>query len=205
MKLVGGGGRDYAVVAKICAGGIPMQRFIFVALLVTALVLPCARAQQEAKKSTSPVSDTVRDIVARQAKNMVAAVEQMPPDKFSYHPTPEQMTFGHLVVHMVESNNFMCSKIAGAAAPETAKLSDSDTKDKLVGALKTSFDYCTQALEKVDDSGLGDSVTLFGGRTFPRARAMIALTNDFADHYGMAAMYLRLNGLLPPTAQPTKK
>jgi hypothetical protein len=42
---------------------------------------------------------------------------------------------------------------------------------------------------------------LFGGRTGPRAAAMIALTNDFADHYAMAAIYLRLNGLLPPTAK----
>jgi uncharacterized damage-inducible protein DinB len=182
-----------------------MKRLIVTAVAIAAVVSPFARAQQEAKKSTSPVSDTVRDIMARQAKNMVAAAELMPADKFSYHPTPEQMTFAHLVAHMVESNNFLCSKIAGAAAPEAAKLSDSDAKDKLVGALKTSFDYCTQALEKVDDSGLGDSVTLFGGRSFPRARAMIALTNDFADHYGMAAMYLRLNGVLPPTAQPQKK
>lgn len=182
-----------------------MKRFMFLAVVVAALVSPSARTQEGAKKSTSPVSDTVREIAARQAKNMVAAVEQMPADKFNYHPTPEQMTFAHLVVHMVDSNISLCSKIAGTAAPEAAKLSDSDAKDKLVGALKASFDYCTQALAKVDDSGLGDSVTLSGGRTFPRARAMIALTNDFADHYGMAAMYLRLNGLLPPTAQPQKK
>lgn len=182
-----------------------MKQFILVTLAIAAVVAPVARAQEEAKKSTSPVSDTVREIATRQAKNMVAAVEQMPADKFNYHPTPEQMTFAHLVVHMVDSNISLCSKIAGTAAPEAAKLSDSDAKDKLVGALKASFDYCTQALAKVDDSGLGDSVTLSGGRTFPRARAMIALTNDFADHYGMAAMYLRLNGLLPPTAQPQKK
>jgi hypothetical protein len=25
-----------------------------------------------------------------------------------------------------------------------------------------------------------------------------------ADHYGAAAMYLRLNGILPPSAQPKK-
>ena len=36
------------------------------------------------------------------------------------------------------------------------------------------------------------------------AFALIALTNDWADHYSAAAMYLRLNGLLPPTAQPKK-
>jgi hypothetical protein len=28
------------------------------------------------------------------------------------------------------------------------------------------------------------------------------LATAFADHYGMAAMYLRLNGLVPPTAKP---
>jgi hypothetical protein len=34
---------------------------------------------------------------------------------------------------------------------------------------------------------------------------MIVLTDDFADHYSSAATYLRLNGLLPPTAQPRKE
>ena len=36
------------------------------------------------------------------------------------------------------------------------------------------------------------------------ARARVLLTNDWADHYSSAAMHLRLNGLLPPTAQPKK-
>jgi hypothetical protein len=31
---------------------------------------------------------------------------------------------------------------------------------------------------------------------------MITLATAFADHYGMAAMYLRSNGLVPPTAKP---
>jgi hypothetical protein len=31
---------------------------------------------------------------------------------------------------------------------------------------------------------------------------LIALTpNDWADHYSAAAIYLRLNGVLPPTAK----
>jgi hypothetical protein len=33
---------------------------------------------------------------------------------------------------------------------------------------------------------------------------MMFLTADLADHYSTAGMYLRLNGLLPPTAQPKK-
>ena len=50
--------------------------------------------------------------------------------------------------------------------------------------------------------GLGDEVTLFGGRKGTKADAVIALTSGWADHYSAAAMYLRLNGLVPPTAKP---
>jgi len=80
-------------------------------------------------------------------------------------------------------------------------LKETDGKDKLVEALKASFDFCNSTLAKVDDSKLGETVELFGGRKGPRVFAMFALTNDWADHYSAAAMYLRLNGMLPPTAQ----
>ena len=37
-----------------------------------------------------------------------------------------------------------------------------------------------------------------------RATALITIVVDWADHYSTAASYLRLNGLLPPTAAPKK-
>lgn len=180
-----------------------MKRIIL-AVMALALLPFAAGAQQAPAPEVNPVSIAVRKSLDRNSRIMVAAAEQMPADKFSYRPTPAQMTFAHLVMHMSGSNNFLCSKISGVPAPAEEKLNETDPKDKLVAALKSSFDYCTQALAKVDDSNLGEQLTLFGGRTFSRAGAMIALTNDFADHYSMAAIYLRLNGLLPPTAQPKK-
>jgi hypothetical protein len=33
----------------------------------------------------------------------------------------------------------------------------------------------------------------------------VALAGSWTDHYGMAAMYLRLNGLVPPTAKQEEK
>ena len=125
----------------------------------------------------------------------------MPADKYSYHPTPEQITFGHLVLHIAQSNTLLCSKISGMAAPADAGLKDTDGKEKLVAALNQSFSFCTTALANVDDSNLGASITLFGNRTSTKAGAMISLASDWADHYSAAAMYLRLNGILPPTAQ----
>jgi hypothetical protein len=151
---------------------------------------------------TNPVSNAVRKILERQSKNIVAAADEMPADKFSYKPSPSQMTFAALVEHTAGTNNFLCAQISGTASPPQEKLTENDPKEKLVSALKASFDYCTQALAKVDDSKLGESIQFFGGRQVSRAAGMITLATAFADHYGMAAMYLRLNGLVPPTAKP---
>ncbi|MFZ0520270.1 MAG: DinB family protein [Candidatus Acidiferrales bacterium] len=166
---------------------------------------PAAAQQAEAAKvEPNPVSSAVRTNLERNSKNIVAAVDEMPADKFSYKPTPEQITFGHLVMHMATSNFRLCSMISGMGTPKMDELKETDPKEKLAGALKSSFDFCTQALAKVDDSNLGEVVFTRGTFSFTRAGAMIALTNDFADHYSAAAIYLRLNGLLPPTAQPHK-
>ncbi len=145
-----------------------------------------------------------KQILPRQQKNLVAAAEEMPADKFGFRPTPEQMTFGNLVLHIIQSNNYLCAKIGEVPEPKSVGLKETDGKDRLVTAIKASFEFCSTALAKVDDSKLGDTVELVGGREGPRAFALIALTNDWADHYSAAAMYLRLNGLLPPTAQEKK-
>jgi hypothetical protein len=161
-------------------------------------------AETAAKPETNPVSNAVRKIMERRSKITVGAAEAMPADKYTFRPTPEQMTFGHLVVHTLDANNFLCGSIAGTAAPTGEKLADTDSKEKLVAALKSSFDYCTQALAKMDDSNLAEQVPFFGGDKISRAATMIALTDVAYDHYSMAAMYLRLNGLVPPSAQPKK-
>lgn len=151
----------------------------------------------------NPVSTMVKAQMTRFAKNMVAAAEAMPADKFNFKPTAEMNTFAHLTMHIAQSNNFLCSKISGQAAPDV-KLADTDGKDKLVAALKASFDFCSTALASVDDSKLSDGMTLFRGMQTSRAGTMMILSDDWYDHYGAQAVYLRLNGILPPTAQPAK-
>jgi len=151
----------------------------------------------------NPVTTVINEILPRQAKNLQAAVETMPADKFSFRPTEAQMTFGHLVAHMVDSNYYLCAKASDTAQPKMEPIKETD-KTALLAALKASFDFCTTNLAKVDDSKLGDTIQAYGGREVPRAWSLIALTNDWADHYSSASIYLRLNRLLPPTAQPKK-
>ena len=188
-------------------------------VVIAVLLMPgAAKSQQAATSSTSatstprtsdlapvanPAATVIKGQVTRYAKNMVAAAQLMPAEKYSFKPTPEMNTFGHLVMHIVQSNNLLCSKISGAAAPET-KLDESEGKEKLVAALQASFDFCTTTLANVDDSKLGEQMILFGNRPATRAAALIGLSDGWNDHYGAQAVYLRLNGILPPTAQPAK-
>jgi hypothetical protein len=172
------------------------RSFIFVLVF-------CALATFSFAQKKNPVTTVIKEIMPRQARNLQGAVETMPSDKFGFKPTEPQMTFGHLVSHVIDSNYYLCAKASDIAQPKVDAPKETD-KDALVAALKASFDFCTASLAKVDDSKLGDTIQAYGGREVPRAWALIALTNDWADHYAAAATYLRLNGLLPPTAQPKK-
>jgi hypothetical protein len=152
----------------------------------------CAWAQ-------NPVSDALRNELTRQANNTIAAAEEMPSDKYGYKPTEAQVPFGHWVSHATGANNFFCSKLTGATAPEVS-VKETDPKDKLVEALKKSFDYCSTQLPKLQDNQLGEEVSMFGGRKMTKGAAVLDLSADWADHYSQMASY-RLNGLLPPTAK----
>ena len=169
--------------------------------LLLAVAVPFLLTVAALAQVKNPVSSALKEVLPARQKNIVAAVDAMPADKFGYKPTPDQITFGHLVTHIIESNNLMCSKVAAVPAPKVEEAKDSDAKDKLAASLKASFDFCSDALSKMDDSKLGEMTDFFGGQQASRARIALALAGSWADHYGMAAMYLRLNGITPPSAK----
>jgi uncharacterized damage-inducible protein DinB len=155
-----------------------------------------------AEAAANPVVWSAKMLYQRDAKNMIAAAEEMPADKYSYHPTPDQWTFGKLVSHVAQSNGGLCGALSGTAAP-AVQVSETASKAELVAGLKASFDFCGPALDGLTDAKLRETITVFH-RTMPRAMALVLLPADLADHYSQMAAYLRLNGMLPPSAQPRK-
>ena len=155
-----------------------------------------------AAHAQNPVMNGVRGLAQRQTKNIVDAAEEMPADKYGYKPTPAQMTFGDVVAHLIkEGNNYLCSATSGMKAPDADKFSGTDPKDKLVAGLKDSFKFCETVLAQIQDAQLGDSIDFFGGRKVTKGFAALITVADWADHYSQMAIYLRLNGHLPPTAK----
>ena len=173
-------------------------------ILVVTICLAVPLAVQAQAAPANPVVASAREIFERQAKFIAAAADEMPADKYSYHPTAEQWSFGKIVSHVATVNFLVCSMISGTPAPQDQKVTETDSKEKMASALQASFDFCSKALANVQDSQMGDTVKFFGGREVPRARALFELTGDLQDHYSQLAGYLRLNGLLPPSAKPRK-
>src|SRR5580698_4318320 len=186
------------------------MKLISVVLFLAACLLSASAqtAPPASAPSTAPVKDPVtaglRLLLPRSRNNTLGAITAMPADKFNYKPTPDQMSFAHLVVHIIGFNNAVCAKAADIAAPKVEELKETDSKDKLLAAATASYDFCAEALGKMDDSKLGDNIELFPGRQGPRALADLILAGGWADHYAAAAQYLRLNNLVPPSAQPKK-
>lgn len=182
------------------------MRILSVAAVMILAPEPFLLAQApapSAEATANPVVSSAKMLYQRDEKNMTGAAEEMPADKYSYHPTPDQWTFGKLVSHVAQSNGGLCGALSGTPAPASLHVSDTASKAELVAALKASFDFCSSAFDGLTDAKLGETINVFH-RQMPRAMALVLLPSDLADHYSQMASYLRLNGMLPPSAQPRK-
>ncbi len=174
-----------------------MKRSIWLALI--CFVAPMIARGQDA--AANPLTSTVRKILDDNAKNLVAAAEVMPAEKYGFQASPDIRTFGQTIAHIAQVNNNVCAKLFTPAAAMPDKIDEKDPKDKLVNGLKASMDYCAQAFSKITDANAAEMVPFFGGRQMSRMGVALVVTNDLIDHYAGMSIYLRMNSLLPPTAQ----
>ena len=151
----------------------------------------------------NPVSDAYRGQTERAARIITAAVDMFPAAKFSYRPMPTQMSVAAVAVHLVEEGNYLlCSRATGVPEPQRAKVDTTTSREALLTALRASFDFCKTSAAGLTDAQLADSAQGFGPRKFTKAAYVLITVGDWEDHYSQLANYLRLNGMVPPTAQP---
>jgi hypothetical protein len=181
---------------------------------VLALALPVGLAAQQppAAPPKDPITTSFRGRTMSLQRNLAQAFDSIPESKFSYKPTPAQLSVGYIAQHLAEDNYLFC-KAFGDMKP-TLAAADTTTADSvkatwpkatLVTKLKESFDFCEKAFAQLDDVKLADQVSMtFRGQSRQVTRAGMVLGHalDMADHYSQIANYMRLNNILPPTALP---
>jgi hypothetical protein len=163
-------------------------------------VLSPASGQAQAK-TASLKTELLNDWVAlKDTMHKIAA--EMPAGKYGFKPTPAQETFGERTVHVATTNVYFVS-LLGATATKPAIDSKLTSRDAALKALDDSFDYGTAILKEQTDQTLVQLIASppkFMGPS-SRARVMAFLTGHTWDIYGQLAVYLRLNGLVPPASQ----
>jgi hypothetical protein len=182
-------------------------------IAIASLALPIAvGAQQPATPQANPMTAAFKTRITIFHRNIAQAFDSIPESKFGYKPTPAQLTFGFIAQHVASDSYVYCSNF-GAMKPT---IDEKDTltpdsikatwpKTELVSKLKASFAFCEQAIEQVTDATLPDAISFtYAGteRKSTRVNMVFLHALDLADHYSQIANYMRLNGMVPPSALP---
>ena len=183
-----------------------------IAILALAFPLSLGAQQPSGTPPANPITTAFRGRILALHRNLGQAFDSIPEAKFSYKPTPAQQTIGFIAQHLVNDNYLFCNNfgaLKGTRAAKDTTTADSVKatwpKDTLVTQLKASFKFCEGAIAQLDDAKLTEQITVtFGGQSRNTARANMVLGHalDLGDHYSQLANYMRLNGMLPPTALP---
>jgi hypothetical protein len=182
--------------------------------VLIAMALPATLAAQQPAPApvTNPITTAFKNRITGLHRNIAQAFDSIPESKFAYKPTPAQLSIGFIAQHVASDNYLFCDQFGekksslpekDTATPDSVKATW--PKDSLVAKLKASFAFCQDAIGQLEDGKLADQVTLsFRGqsRNVPRISMVLGHALDLADHYSQLANYMRLNGMIPPSALP---
>jgi hypothetical protein len=148
-----------------------------------------------------------------------SAAEAMPEDKYNFRPEApvkfteaapfgptELRTFAEQIKHVACSNFAFAAELDGKTPPpgcDKSGPSPAKTRAQLLTYLRDSFAALNKSLNAVSSKNMYDPIE--GPYAGPNTRLGLAGVAIWhvADHYGQIAMYLRLNGIVPPASRPT--
>jgi uncharacterized damage-inducible protein DinB len=167
-----------------------------------ALVLAAAALALTASTALAQATihgDLMKDW-ASQKDTIVKIAGAMPEDKFGFKPTPAQRSYGEQVLHIAPVNVMLLGALGGKTPAPMINMK-ATTKADIVKAAGDSFDYGTAVVKEFDNKTIQDTVQAPFMGPSTRARIVFFLIAHSQDIYGQMAVYLRLNGVVPPASQ----
>ncbi len=164
-------------------------------LLVCLVMWGGALAQAQDSALLGPLKQQWENI----RRNVVGTAEVVPEDMYSFRPTPEVRSLREQLIHIVEENYFFMGMVSGEREQPPGNL---QTKVQIIQALNDSYDYGAQVLDGLNESTAMETVPLMGNRQGPRWSAALMNIADNQNHYGNLVVYMRMNGIVPPSSRP---
>jgi hypothetical protein len=190
------------------------MKVVLTIALAAALAAPCAAQEKKADKPAekaaaskpaaamaNPAAGGMGAIYGYISETVVKAAEKMPEEKWSFKPTPEVRSFGEVVAHVADAQNFLCPTAMGnpkSYSPDVEK--GKTSKADIIGALKESNAACAKVFAQ-SDAEMAKPQSLFG-RPGNRFSAATIVVGHAFEHYGNLVTYLRMNSIVPPSSEP---
>ena len=137
---------------------------------------------------------------AAQKDTIVKIANALPEDKFGFKPTPAQRSYGEQILHVAQVNMMLLNALGGKTAASSINLKATSKAD-IVKAMSDSFDHGAALLKEFDNTSIQGTVQAMFLGPSTRARIMYFLIAHTQDIYGQMAVYLRMNGVVPPASQ----
>ena len=166
---------------------------------------PPQEAAPAAEPATAPGGAAVRaDLIKdweRQKATLLAIADAMPEDKFSFKSTPAQRSYAEHIMHVATVNVDILKLVGGQVPPPTFTAESAKTKADILKALGESYDHGIALLNEQTDASITGTVEAAFLGPSTRARVFWFLLGHSMDTYGQLAVYLRLNGIVPPASR----
>ncbi len=158
---------------------------------------PGAAAAQPSFPATSFLAPT--KATWESTRTLVLGIaDTMPEDKYDFKPTPAVRTFREILIHLIGENYTFFSRVSGDNLGSNARFDTLKSRAEIMKALRESYDYGARVWEGLTEEKALEMVAGRGGQQTQRWAAILGVIQDNMNHYGNLAVYLRLNGLVPP-------
>lgn len=162
------------------------------------LMLPFLATSQEATFFTD-----LEEMIARNVDQIVSLGEAIPESDFTWSPAEEVRNVGEAMLH-VASANYAIMSLLGASLPEGLNPMEMESsiegKEKIIEAVKNSFDFVTTNMKTMEESNLKEKVeTPFG--TFSKRQMLLVVYEHSGEHKGQLIAYARSLGITPPWSE----
>ena len=184
------------------------------ALLIAFGAASGAYAQRPAATPPASVGAAIDREISLVERQIVAAVEAMPEDKFNFSPDSLDIkganfkgvyTFAGLAKHLAAANYFLWGGAGGDKIPAIitgVKGPESMTsRAEIIQLLKDSFASGHHAAAALTAENSLDMVPGPGGNKVPRVFGLTFGVVHAYDEYGQMEEYLRMNGIVPPASR----
>ncbi len=145
----------------------------------------------------------------QQKAMMMAIAEAMPEETYGFKPTEAQRTYAEQILHIAGANVFLMQHVGGAAPAPEVDTSDlkvfglpATSKAQVLQALSDGYDYGISVIQEFSEEELLETIAgprFLGNVT--RVRMAYFTLSHAMDIYGQMAVYLRLNGVVPPASR----